>query len=482
MVYYLTENFLKDKPYVINKVCTHKFDDNHILVTTDHGSWLVLSKEEYDLLLRNKVEEDLHLFEVLEERGIIITERNQNSITETYRQRFDYLFNGVNLHIIAPTLRCNQRCVYCHANSRDLTAKGYDMDEDTAKSVVDFIFQSPSKFFNIEFQGGEPLVLFPIVQYIMESIKKKNNSATCNEQGWFFGNKNVSFTIVTNLTLMDNDILNYLLSNRVKISTSLDGPKELHDKNRPYRNGKGSYEDVVRWIDEIKKKNPALGALPTTTRYSLTYAKEIVDEYIKHKLNHTRMRELNVAGMAIKAWDEIGYTPEEFLNFWKNYLEYVIAVNKKGIKFWDETTSFILARILCKKSQFNACMNSPCGVGTIQCAYNHAGDIYTCDEARSDDTFKLGNVKEHSYKDIFTSEHIANFIRLSSCTSFDCNDCVWHPYCSPCLVSAYGEGKSLVPRFPNFLCKIRGGQTQEIFSKLMFSKDKGMLTQWLIKL
>lgn len=481
MVYYLTENFLKDIPYIVNKFCTHKFDDNHILVTTDHGSWVVLSREEYDLLLRNKVEEDLHLFEVLEEKGIIITERNQTSITETYRQRLDYLFNGINLHIIAPTLRCNQCCVYCHANSRDLTAKGYDMDEDTARAVVDFIFQSPSKFLNIEFQGGEPLVLFPIVQYIIEYVKKKNNSMNCDDRGWFSGDKNVSFTLVTNLTLMDNDILNYLLSNKVRISTSLDGPKELHDKNRPYRNGRGSYEDVIRWIDEIKKMDPRLTALPTNTRYSLSYAKEIVDEYVKHKFTHTRMRELNIAGMTINTWNEIGYTPEEFLNFWKEYLEYAISINKKGISFWDETTHFILTRILCKKSQFNACLNSPCGVGTIQCAYNHAGDVYTCDEARSNDTFKIGNVKENNYKEIFTSENISSFISLSSCSSFSCNDCVWHAFCSPCLVSAYGEMKSLVPRFPNFICKIRGGQTEEIFKKMILSKDRDIMVRWLAR-
>ena len=186
MVHYLTENFLKDVPYTVNKFSTHKFDDNNILVTTDHGSWAVLSKEEHELLLNNKIQEDLKLFDVLEERGVILTEKNHTSIIETFKERFSYLSNGIGLHIIAPTLRCNQRCVYCHANSKDLNAKDYDMDEDIAKSVVDFIFQTPAKFVTIEFQGGEPLVLFPIVQYIIEYAKKKNN-AMHYERGWWIG-------------------------------------------------------------------------------------------------------------------------------------------------------------------------------------------------------------------------------------------------------------------------------------------------------
>jgi His-Xaa-Ser system radical SAM maturase HxsB len=478
MVYYLTENFLKDKPYIVNKFCSHKFDGDHILITTDHGSWVVLSNEENELLLNNKVEEDLHLFDVLEEKGIILTEKNKNNLIETFRERYSYLSNGIGLHIIAPTLRCNQRCVYCHANSRDLNAKEYDMDEDTAKSVVDFIFQTPAKFVTMEFQGGEPLILFPILQYIIEYAKKKN-SATHHEMGWWSGDKKISFTVVTNLTLMDDDMLKYFLDSKVQISTSLDGPKELHDKNRPYRSGKGSYEDVVNWIGTIKKQCPELGALPTITKFSLPYAKEIVDEYIKNKFSRIKMREMNVAGMAINAWKEIGYTSEEFMKFWKEYLEYVIAVNRRGIIIRDEGSRDLLRRILCRKSALNACLNSPCGVGTIQCAYNHKGDVYTCDEARSDETFKLGNVREKNYKEIFTSKTVENFIRLSSCSSFLCDSCVWHSYCSPCLVSAYGKQNSMVPRFPNFGCEIRGEQTKEIFKKLILSNDRGTLMQWL---
>lgn len=479
MVYYLNENFLKEKPYVLNKFLTHKIDDNHMLLTTGHGAWVILSKEQYDLFSRDKIEEDCYLFDVLEEKGIILTEENQEKLIKTYKERFSYLFNGIGLHIISPTLRCNQKCVYCHAKSKDLGLREYDMDEDTAKEVVDFIFQTPSDSVNIEFQGGEPLSLFSIVQYIMEYAKKKNNSESPNPYGIFAGGKNLSFTVVSNLTLMDNDILDYLVKNKVKISTSLDGPKELHDSNRPLRNGKGSYEQVIRWIEEIRKRNQFLGAIPTITKHSLNYPKEIVDEYMKNGFSQIRMRELNIAGSAIQSWNDIGYTPEEFLRFWKEYFEYVISINKRGVRFSDETSSFILKRILCKKSELNACLNSPCGIGTIQCAYTHNGDIYTCDEARSDETFKLGNVKDNSYQKVFSSSHVSAFVGLSSCLAFSCENCVWNPFCSPCLVSAFGEKRSLVPTFPTFTCKIRGKQTEELFKKLIVSEEKNILMKWL---
>jgi len=479
MVYYINENFSKDVKYTVNKFFTHKFDEEHILITTSHGSWVVLSNEEFDLLMKNKIHEDSYLFDVLEGKGIIITEKNTNEIVNKYKQRFDYLSNGIGLHIVVPTLRCNHQCIYCHSLSKDMDTKCYDMDEDIAKAVVDFIFQSPSKSINLEFQGGEPLVNFPIVQYIVEYAKEKNNSKYSSNV-WYSGNKQLSFTIVTNLTLMDEEILNYILKNRIRICTSLDGPKELHDKNRPCKNYNSSYEEVTHWIDIIKKKDPTLTALPTITRYSLNYAKEIVDEYMKHKFTHLKMRELNIAGMSIKSWNTIGYTPEEYIKFWKEYFEYLLTINRSlGIKLLDQIARSILTRIMCRKSTFDACLNSPCGVGTVQCAYNEKGDVYTCDEARSNETFKLGNVKENNYKDVFTSENVSSFISLSSCLSFLCDSCTWNSYCSPCLVSGYGETKTLIPKFPNFVCKIRGEQTKEIFKKLIFSKDKYILEKWM---
>jgi sulfatase maturation enzyme AslB (radical SAM superfamily) len=56
--------------------------------------------------------------------------------------------------MVVVTLRCNQICSYCHASSKDVNAKNYDMDLNTARKVVDMIFESPSPSIKIEFQGA----------------------------------------------------------------------------------------------------------------------------------------------------------------------------------------------------------------------------------------------------------------------------------------------------------------------------------------
>ena len=366
----------KTQGYTLNKYFCHKLDENHYLITVAHGAWLVLDNDEYRLLRLGKIQEDVNLFTALENKGIIITTDNFDTIVKDYRERYHYLFNGVSLHIIHPTKRCNQKCLYCHAQSKSDNLKGFDMDLKTAKATVDFIFQSPAKAIQIEFQGGEPLLNFPVVKYILEysaKMAKKHN-------------KELGYSLVSNLTLMDDEKLEYLMSvKNFGIATSFDGPKYVHDKNRIYLNGDGTYDDVVKWIKKIKsnKKNGArLNAMPTITKFSLPYAKEIVDEYLRFGFNKTWARSLAKIGNAQATWDKIGYPAHEFVTFWKEFLEYVLEKNRKGIMFSERMTTIYAKKITNKKDPYYSELQAPCGAAIGQMVYDYKGDVFPCDESK----------------------------------------------------------------------------------------------------
>ena len=147
------------------------------------------------------------------------------------------------------------------------------MDKKTAENTVKMIFASPSPAIKIEFQGGEPLLNFSLVKYIVKEAEKLNK----------IHKKELSFVICTNLTLVTPAILKFLKRHNISISTSLDGPCELHNKNRPLQNNEVSYTKVV---SNIKLAREILGpgsvsALMTTTRDTLAHMKEIVDEYVR---------------------------------------------------------------------------------------------------------------------------------------------------------------------------------------------------------
>lgn len=454
---------------------------NMFLLTTDHGSWISLNKNHLDLLQKGKIKNNPELFGVLKEGGFIITDDNREEIVRKLRDKYAFLWQGTSLHIVIPTLRCNEKCIYCHASSRPREAREFDMDRETAKAVVDFIFQSPSPYLMIEFQGGEPLLNFEIVKYIVGYARKLNK----------FYRKTLLFSIVSNLSLMDRGKMDYLIKNRVGVCTSLDGPEWLHNKNRLFPcSGRGSYYHAKKWIREMKKEykkrkinQRRVNALITITRNSLNYWKEIVDEYVEMGLNDIFLRFLNNLGDARKTWRAISYSPEDFIEFWKKSMDYIIELNRKGKTIREWLTVLMLKKIIENVEPNFLEQRSPCGAAIGQMAYNYNGDIYTCDEARmvGNEMFMLGNVKKDGYKDVVSSNQACGIIASSVNDTQMCDSCVFKPYCGICPVCNYAEQGSIIGKIPETKrCRIYRAQFEYIFDKVINDREaKAVFLGWL---
>jgi len=202
-----------------------------------------LSEEEFREVNQHKLEKDSELFGRLKNSGMVIDKGNASKVIKDYRSLNQFLLQGPSLHIIVPTLRCNQECIYCHA--KPLDEKNLDMDKKTAIKAMNFVFQTESPAVTIEFQGGEPLLAWDTVSFIVKEARSLNEK---------YEKKDLRITVVTNLTLMDEEKLDFLIKNRVSICASLDGPEKVHDANRKYLGGGPTYKDVIKRIEEIKGK------------------------------------------------------------------------------------------------------------------------------------------------------------------------------------------------------------------------------------
>ena len=472
---YFNETAVFGKENVVNNYRVKKIKGK-FLVSTDQGSWAVLEKKEYDQLMNNKLDDSL--FKTLEEKGVIITKNNLNLIIDDYKKRYRYLSNGTSLHIMIPTLRCNHKCVYCHSAVEKEDCKKFDMDKKTAKKTLEFIFQTPAKGITIEFQGGDALLNVEIFKYVVKEAKEMNKTF----------NKKIRFALVTNLTLMNDELLKWIINEGVDISTSLDGPKKVHDRNRLFEGGKPTYDTVVKWIKKIKKDyNYHVGALMVTTKHSLPYYKEIVDEYVKQGFTSLQIKYMNKLGFAEKTWEEIGYDMDQFIDFWKKSVDYMIELNKKGVKIKSRYIGLILQKILTKYDPSFLDFRTPCGIVCGQMAYNHNGDIYSCDEGRAHEIFKLGNTKNNDYKEILSSEQSQQLISASINDNYLCDNCAYKPWCGLCPVIAYAEQRNIIPKIASFSkCKLSKAQFDYVFEKLLF--DPGVreiffnwLNNWVVK-
>lgn len=414
----------------------------------------------------------------LAQDGFIRDRMDFDALASVWRTRNRFLWQGPNLHIVVVTLRCNHRCLYCQANSVPMKDKSSDMSLETARKVVDRIFESPSPAITIEFQGGEPLANWPAVEFIVGYARKKNLKI----------GKSLWLNLVTNLSLLDDAKLKFLLKNKVNFCTSIDGPEDLHNRNRIFVGG-DSHADAARWFKTIHKKTAGkpyrIDALLTVTRFSLPHHKGIVDEYAGLGLRGIFLRPLSRLGLARETWDKIGYEPDEFLEFYRKALDHIIDLNKRK-DFFEQTARLFLAKILGDDDPNFLDLRSPCGAGIGQIAYNYDGGIYTCDEGRmfsrmGDESFRIGSVDAGSYKDS-VSHPAVRAISVASCldNQVQCSQCAYKPYCGVCPVKCYGEQGDIMGRMPsNTSCRIQMGIQDMLFERLQDPKIEKIFRKWI---
>jgi His-Xaa-Ser system radical SAM maturase HxsB len=456
----------------------------HVVLTNDAGRFELLPALAFDRMLAGALD-DAPALERLGENGFLRSKPRVDVLADRLRSRREYLMQGPSLHIMIITLRCDQICGYCHASRANLDAEGYDMNVETARAVVDRIFETSSPSITIEFQGGEPLVNWPVLVETVRYANEKNRSA----------GKALMFSLVTNLSRMDEEKAEFLLDNGVMICTSFDGPREVHEQNRHLARA-SSYDEAVRWIRELNRRYATRGldtglayvnALLTVTRATLQKPREVVDEYVALGLKAIHLRPLNPFGFAAQTWAKIGYTAEEYLAFYTAALDRVLELNRGGVEILEKKLALYLQKIFTDVDPNYMELRSPCGAGLGQMAYNYDGKIYTCDEGRmigkmGDDIFQIGHAVENTHADVVGHETVRAMAAASYLDAVPgCSDCAYNPYCGVCPIYNYVAQGDLFGKMPGSdWCKISMGICDHLFARLAVEGEalRTLLERW----
>ncbi|MDD2927795.1 MAG: radical SAM protein [Candidatus Omnitrophica bacterium] len=164
-------------------------------------------------------------------------------------------FTDITLNL---TSRCNLRCNYCwndqgtYSNStfqKDRTSvsagcvKDSEMPIEVARKAVDILIGScgDDKDLVVDFYGGEPLLNLKTLLATVDYCRK-------NQKRW---GVNFHFLLATNGTLLTPKIAGILLKKGVQIAVSIDGSKKVHDRNRPFTSGKGSFNTIRKNLKEM---------------------------------------------------------------------------------------------------------------------------------------------------------------------------------------------------------------------------------------
>ncbi|NBD13742.1 His-Xaa-Ser system radical SAM maturase HxsB [Corallococcus silvisoli] len=421
--------FQPDPDYRLAPFRFSLLDGNRYVLTNDVGEHVVLSREDLVAFARRALPPDSASYKALKSRHFMFDRQSRvalDLLALKYRTRAEQLADFTGLHIFVVTLRCDHSCPYCQVSRQVEDRTRFDMTPEHADRALALTFQSPSPSLKIEFQGGEPLLNFGLIRYVVERALALNQT-----QG-----RNLQFVIATNLSRLSEEVLDFCREHGIFLSTSLDGPEDLHNAQRPVRGG----DSHQRTVAAIRRAREALGeqavsALMTTTRTSLERVEEIIDEYVRLGFHGIFLRNLSPYGFAVRGKLSQAYDVDRWIAFYKRGLAHILKLNARGYALREEFTAILLQKLFSPQGANYVDLQSPAGLGIGALVYNYDGFVYASDEGRmlaemGDFSFRLGHVASDDAAALLTSESLLAHLSDTMPEGVPmCSDCAFLPLC-----------------------------------------------------
>lgn len=457
-------------------------NDHEYVATNQAGQYVILDRAALEDFVRHRLPYGSETYSTLKSGHFLLDEDSDvalDLLALKVRTKHERIANFTGLHIFVISLRCEHACPYCQVSRQSNDRTAFDMSRETADRALQMVFRSPSPAIKIEFQGGEPLLNFGLLQHIVGRAEELNA----------VHGRDLQFVIATNLAIITDEILEYCKDHGIFISTSLDGPADLHNRNRP-RPGNDSYERTIAGIDKVRNAlgRDKVSALMTTTQSSLNRAKDIIDEYARQGFNRIFLRPLSPYGFAIKTKSYQAYDVDRWLDFYFEGLDYILQLNRDGLYFAESYASILLSKMLTPFESGFVDLRSPAGIGIGAIVYNYDGDVYASDEGRmlaemNDKTFRLGNVHASTWEEMITSDALLNPLEESFAGSVPmCSECAFQPFCGSDPVFHHAtQGDTVGHKPTSSFCKRNMAIIRRLIELLRESDEiKRTLMRWIV--
>lgn len=422
-------NLNEDFQYYLLPFRFHRINETTEIIVNEVGDYQILPNGTFEKIVKKQIDKhkNAELYADLIANFFISEEPITpliDILATRYRTKKHFLNYFTGLHIFVITLRCEHTCHYCQVSRVTQNKDLYDMSIKNIDLGIDLMFRSPNPHLTMEFQGGEALLAFESIKYAVEKAE-----IIAQKTG-----KGLTKVICTNLALINDEILAYCKKHEILISTSLDGPKYVHDKNRNKPHA-SSYDLTIKGIELTRKVlgHDRVSALMTTTKLSLDYPIEIVEEYFNLGFPGIFLRNISPYGFALRS-EKSKYDTDKFLSFYKKALDRILEYNFNGHLFTEDLAKIFLTKILTPFNVGFVDLQSPGGLINGVIVFNYDGNVYATDESRmlaeqKDYTFRIGTLND-SYHDLFFGEKAFEIAQVwANETLAGCSECAFQQYC-----------------------------------------------------
>lgn len=305
--------------------------------------------------------------------------------------------------IIEPVTACNLSCSYCFVGEKS-TEK---MDYSTLQNIISSVLISNGKLCVTKFiwHGGEPLLAG--IDFYKQVIEI--------QKGYKLEGYKILNAIQTNLTLLTDEFIDFFITHEFGVGTSLDGTKQLHDKNR-----NNSFDKVFDNIKKAKNKGLHVGVICILSKETLPYVEQIYKFFRDQQIDFT----VSPIIPNTRYTKDI-LTPDEYYNALKQLFDLWYFDNDCTIRV--NPCGSIIQSILLKGINLSCIHSENCLNHFLTFLPN--GDTYPCNRFTDYEEFKLGNINGNTLQGILESPKRKELLSRSIDNIESCKKCTFRQYC-----------------------------------------------------
>lgn len=352
----------------------------------------------------------------LKEAGLLFTEDKYKPSIEAFKKR-PTVVKALCLHIAHD---CNLACRYCFAEEGEYHGRRALMSYEVGKQALDFLIANSGSRRNLEvdFFGGEPLMNWQVVKDLVKYGREQEK----------LHDKNFRFTLTTNGVLLNDEIMDFCNKEMANVVLSIDGRKEVNDKMRPFRNGKGSYDLILPKFKKFadSRNQEKYYVRGTFTHHNLDFSEDVLH------LADMGFKQVSVEPVVASPEEEYAIREEDIAQICEQYDKLAAEMVKRekegrGFTFFHFMIDLTGGPCVYKRL-------SGCGSGTEYLAVTPWGDLYPCHQFVGEEEFLMGNV----FDGIKRTDLQEEFKGCNVYAKDKCRDCFARFYCSGgCAANSY---------------------------------------------
>lgn len=309
---------------------------------------------------------------------------------------------------------CNLRCRYCYAHGGNYRRKVERMSPETIGIYLNALLIDKYKSVDVVmFFGGEPTLCPDTIRAACEFFER-------NVEKKVFA-KMPQFVMVSNGTLIDEDMARLIRKYDINVTISIDGPKEINDLNRIDMTGQGTFERAVKGIQflEAAGKPPGMIEATYTARHvEMGYTKEDIYDYLKEK-----------------------FATDVMVGDCESGGEEGLVYRDRDLHIRDGKMPLSNIPSMCKRLSSETICGIGCEVALASLSLLPNGDIYPCHYFVEHPEYRLAFFKDGSFDFSLYYDILPQFTKLDKLSNPRCTDCWAKVVCKPCpaFVLLHGE-------------------------------------------